>query len=424
VQGLARLLQVTSRDNVGSNVYSTLTTPVGIKISTFWDHETGNAAASAYAPGGIDVEGKNLRQDIADVDVSFSRSFRLLVPNRFTIGGGYRFKGTDWAWFTAPHTQHHYAAYLSDVLELARPVSLHLGARLDRHPLLSALQFSPRAALVYRFLEGQSLRGSVGRAFRGPTFLESYLVLPTGTPERGVSGMGVGNTNLDPEVIISYELGYLNQASDYVSIEANAYYNTVRDAILFTGIENFRLRDFAEGSTFAAYDPTVQAFPISALSFTNERASFDQLGGELGARVYPVKGLDFYANYAVHDTSPHDKSKVDPVRAKQRPSSLHKANAGIQYRAPFGLDSSVDLAWFSKQVWVEQVVDIASGGVRFQAFDQPSFLMVNARLGMRLWSDRLELGVVGTNLAFQQRRQHPFGQPIDTRVLGTTKLRF
>jgi hypothetical protein len=32
--------------------------------------------------------------------------------------------------------------------------------------------------------------------------------------------------------------------------------------------------------------------------------------------------------------------------------------------------------------------------------------------------------VVGTNLANGGKRQHPVGQPIDTRVLGTAKLRF
>jgi len=34
----------------------------------------------------------------------------------------------------------------------------------------------------------------------------------------------------------------------------------------------------------------------------------------------------------------------------------------------------------------------------------------------------VELGVVGTNLAFQHQRRHPFGQPLNTRVLGTVLL--
>jgi iron complex outermembrane receptor protein len=96
---------------------------------------------------------------------------------------------------------------------------------------------------------------------------------------------------------------------------------------------------------------------------------------------------------------------------------------GIQYRAKFGLDTSLDVHWFSDQVWVEQVIDIERG-VKFQTFDQPSFTMVNARIGYRLFDDRLEVGVSGTNLGHMTRRQHPYGQPMDTRVLGSAKVRF
>jgi hypothetical protein len=136
-----------------------------------------------------------------------------------------------------------------------------------------------------------------------------------------------------------------------------------------------------------------------------------------------VVGLDVYTNYSVHDTSPDSKKDIDPNRAREQQTSLHKVNGGIQYRAAFGLDTSVDVHWFSKQLWVEQVID-TERGVRFDLFNQPSFTMVNARVGYRLLGDRLELGVVGTNLAYVTRRQHPFGQPMDTRYMGTAKVRF
>jgi hypothetical protein len=173
----------------------------------------------------------------------------------------------------------------------------------------------------------------------------------------------------------------------------------------------------------ARFDPEVQAFPYSSIQYANERATYRQLGAEVGARVYPVAGLDLYANYSIHDTSPFDKSKLDAARAKEQQTSLHKVNAGLQYRASFGLDFAVDLAWSSRQVWVEQVTD-PRRGVRFQDFEVKPLLWLNARLGYRLWNDRLDLGVVATNLAFQHQRQHPFGQPLDTRVLGTARLQF
>ena len=196
--------------------------------------------------------------------------------------------------------------------------------------------------------------------------------------------------------------------------------------ILFTDVERFTLRDYANspaGFDPSAYDPGSSSYPVSSLFWTNERATYRQVGGEAGVRFFPVAGLDIYTNYSIHDTRPNNSKDVDPVRAKEQQTSLHKVNGGIQYRARFGLDTSLDVHWFSPQVWVEQVIDIERG-VKFQTFDQPSFTMVNGRLGYRLFDDRLELGVVGTNLAHVTRRQHPFGQPLDTRVMGTAKVRF
>jgi iron complex outermembrane receptor protein len=396
--------------------------PRGFKVSTWYEHLRAQPGASYITPGAIDVIGKNLRQELADVDVSWSGRFKLLVMQNLTVGGGYRYKQVAWKWIDELHHQHHFAAYLQDVIELAKPLTLQIGARVDRHPLLPSVQFSPRGSLVYRFLQQQSLRLSIGRAFRGPSFLESYLLRPNGAAQRGVTGLGLGSQKLDPESIVSYELGYQNQASDYFALEANVYFNTVKDLILLTDIQRYTLHDDAGGDPLAAYRPDLAAFPYSTIGFTNERATYRQMGAELGARVYPVSGLDMYANYSIHDTAPFDKSKIDPVRAKEQQTSRHKINAGVQYRARFGLDVSADVSWTASQVWVEQVPD-ATRGVRFETFKVDAFAMVSARLGYRLFDDKVELGVVGTNLAWQHQRQHPFAQPVDTRIIGTLRLR-
>ena len=424
VQGQSRLGQVTSTDAWETNVYQTLILPKGFKVAGWYDHINGNAGPSYITPGAVELIGTGLRQDIADADVSWSGRFKLFVPQNFTIGGSYRFKSIDWNWTAGRHRQHHYGAYIQDVIELAKPLTLQIGARVDRHPLISGVQFSPRGSLVYRFLEQQSLRVSIGRAFRGPSFLESYVAVPTASTRRGVDGYGVGNPNLKPENIVSYELGYQNQASDFFALEANVYFNTVNNAILFTNINQYTLDETARGAGLAGYDPEFEVFPYSSIGYVNEKARYRQLGAELGTRFYPVAGLDIYANYSIHDTSPfNDKDVVDPVRLKEQQTSLHKINGGIQWRARFGLDLAADVAYTSSQVWVEQVPD-ETRGVRFASFKVPQLVWVNARIGYRLWQDQLELGVVGTNLAFQGKRQHPYGQPLDTRVLGTAKLRF
>jgi iron complex outermembrane receptor protein len=427
VQGLSRLQQVSVDDAFESQVYANVTTPVGIRLGTWWNHMDASAGQTAFTPGQTEENPAGI-QNIVDIDLSWSDTVQLLVPQTLTIGVGYRYKSIDFDWLDTTHQQHHFGAYIQDVIQLAKNLRLQLGARMDRHPLLNNVQFSPRGSLVYRFLEGQSLRATIGRAFRGPSFIESYLQFPNSTPLRGVSGWGNGNLNLDPESITSYEIGYQNQASDYFAFEANAYLNYVKDLILLTDVERFTVRDFANSPApgvfdDSAYDAQHEAFPVSSLYFTNEKAKYRQVGGEVGVRFFPVAGLDIYTNYAIHDTRPDDKKRVDPVRAKEQQTSLHKVNGGIQYRAKFGLDTSLDVHWFSDQVWVEQVIDIERG-VKFQTFDQPSFTMVNARIGYRLFDDRLEVGVSGTNLGHMTRRQHPYGQPMDTRVLGSAKVRF
>jgi iron complex outermembrane receptor protein len=421
VQGLSRLGQVTSYNSLQYRVYNTWNLPLGFKLASWWDHTDANSGPSSITPGAIDVLGVGLKQDIVDLDVAWSGRFKLLVPQNLTVGGGYRYKRIEWEWIDGVRKQNHFGAYVQDVIELHKKVTLQIGARVDHHPLLSSLQFSPRGSLVYRFLEQQSLRLSIGRAFRGPSFLESYTELQNGAPQRGATGLGLGNDKLAPESIVSYELGYQNQASDYFALEANVYYNTVKNLLLFNDIEQFTLQEYGGTNQRAQYDPSVQAFPFSSITYQNSPQDYRQLGAELGVRVYPVPGFDIYANYSIHDTSPIQK--VDPVRAAEQQTSMHKVNAGVQYRARFGLDLSADVSYTSPQVWLEQVTD-PGRGVKFETFKVEQFTMVVARIGYRLWNDQLELGIVGTNLAFQHKQQHPFAQPLDTRVYGTAKLRF
>lgn len=422
IQGLSRLGQVTLPKSWRTSAYATLTTAIGLRLSTLYNWGAVPAGASFITPGAIDVLGDSHRTDMSENDLSWTLRFGGAVPQVITLGAGYAYKKIHWNWFDDDHSQHHFSGYLQDVLELTRVLKLQLGARVDHHPLLSDPQFSPRGSLVYRFVEDQSLRVSIGRAFRGPSFLESYLSVANPAPLRAVTGLGMGNDQLRPESIVSYELGYQNQESDYFALEANVYFNMVKDAILFTDVHRYTLADFAGQNERAQFMDDAAAFPVSSIGYTNERGTFRQLGGELGARLFPVAGLDVYANYSIHETAPMKRGQIDPIRAKERQTSLHKVNGGVQYRAPFGLDTSLDVSWFSDQLWVEQVTD-SERGVKFESFDQPSFTMLSARIGYRLFSDRLQLGVVGTNLVDADKRQHPFGQPVDRRVFGSALVR-
>jgi iron complex outermembrane receptor protein len=338
---------------------------------------------------------------------------------------GYRFKEIEWSWLRdGLQTQNHGAVFLQDTLSFGEWVDVVLSARADLHPLLN-VQFSPRGSVVIHPAAGNSIRITGGTAYRSPTFTESYVLVPQSTPLRGIGAFGSGNPSLNPERIVSIELGYMNQMTEYFTLELNGYYNLVFDQITLTRNQVFRLTDYVNGNTIAGaragyYDP-YDAYILTTGLFENQPQQFQQLGGELGLRVFPVEGLDLYANYAIHQTWPFGGA-AGPYDDDAR-TSTHMVNAGAQYRAPFGLDLSVDFSWQSEQVWFEQLLDPVRG-IIFGRFPLRSYAILNARVGWRLFDDQLELAVVGTNLVDPGHREHPFGQPIDTRFMGFVTVRF
>ena len=139
-------------------------------------------------------------------------------------------------------------------------------------------------------------------------------------------------------------------------------------------------------------------------------------------RVFPLRGLDVYGNYSLHETRVAG-GLASLGREDDQRTSRHKLNVGVQYRAPFGLDLSVDFHWVSSQLWVETIPD-ADTGASFGHFPLRDYSVLNARVGYRLLDGRLQLGLVGTNLVDPQHREHPLGQRVDRRVLGTVNVGF
>ena len=434
-QGLSRLRELYLSDALFAQSYVQAETAFGLAGRVFWNHFESDYGLVGVRDGAIEQAqtGRVDRQDVIDVELVYSNRFDISegLDNQLIAGVGYRFKEIDWSWITDPitgdvetQTQHHFNVFLQDTLRIEEVVQIVVSARLDRHPLLNEPQFSPRGSVVVHPTPRQTIRLTGGTAFRSPTFVESYVNVPNATPVRGVTAFGVGNQSLAPERLVSVELGYMLQEFDFFALELNGYYNLVFDQILLSRNRPYRLADFVgDANPRAEYDPALAAFPLGELQFDNEEADFQQIGGELGVRIYPVTGLDIYANYAIHETSPFGGQALLGGRELDQRTSVHKVNAGVQYRSPFGLDLSVDFHYVSDQVWVEQVLDTERGGTRFSAFPLDDYAILNARVGWRFFDDQLELALVGTNL-LMEHRQHPFGQVVDRRFMGHATFRW
>jgi iron complex outermembrane receptor protein len=118
------------------------------------------------------------------------------------------------------------AFYLQDEFSLSDDFIATLGCRYDINSE-SENSFSPKLGLFYRFNNRISFRGSVGRAFRAPNLNE--LFTPTWMMVPGIPFES--NTDLDPEVIWSYDIGTTVKLNQDMVFKLTGFYSEAKDLI-------------------------------------------------------------------------------------------------------------------------------------------------------------------------------------------------
>jgi len=387
----------------------------GLRVRAFWNRFRATAAPSWQAVGGLDLSTETL-SNVVDVEASYSGSVFLGVRHDLSVGAGYRIKTIDWDFLDGPHLEHHLSGFAEDQITFLPQLVAVLGFRFDQHPLVGFTP-SPRAALLLKPTPGQALRFSVGTAFRNPTFLESYLDLtvPTGV----VSGVGVksrGTQDLRPENIFSVELGYVYEDSDFVAFEVAGYYERVARFIA--------LGDIVPEDQLTPL--TEEVFIVGTSSFENAEGVFHGGGAEFGVHAFPFDGLDVRANYSFSYIIDGALFDSDPDAARDRRHPMHMGNIGVSYRSPIGLDANVDIHIVSDVVIPERNFG-SRGEVVIDGCGAGAYAMVSARLGYRLFKDRLELGLTAFNIpAWREggHREHCMATRVGPRLLGSATYRF
>ncbi len=389
----------------------------GLTVRAFWNQFNVEATESFLPIGGTPVARNHPTSHVVDVEASYGGT-AMTGPVRHDLaaGAGYRLKTIDWDWLPEAQVEQHLKGFVEDRITFVPQFATVLGFRFDHHPLVGFTP-SPRVAFLIKPSARQSLRLSVGTAFRTPTFLESYLDLevPTGVVT-GVSIKSRGSTELEPENIVSAEVGYVFEDSDFLSFEIAAYYQRVSNLIALGRIEaNDPVQGLQDGRFIAGVS-----------TFGNLDEVFHGLGAEGGIHAFPVRGLDLRANYSFNYTIDQGlvDAGADDVRDGRHP--MHMAHLGASYRAPFGLDANVDVHIVSAVSVPERSFD-SDGNVLIEGCEADPYAMVNARVGYRLLNDRLEFGVTAYNIGGWVdggHREHCFATRVGARVLGTAIYRF
>jgi len=110
------------------------------------------------------------------------------------------------------------AGYVQYDAVLGEKTFAGIGARYDYHSIYGG-QLNPRLGLVHFLTPDLRLRASLGRTFRGPTFIELFFP-------------GCSNPNLKPERAWSGDLGLEAAVSPALTVRFNGFYTDATDLIV------------------------------------------------------------------------------------------------------------------------------------------------------------------------------------------------
>ena len=347
------------------------------------------------------------------------------------LGAEYRHKLIDWNYLSSSQSESFYAFFIQDSWAVSNQLTILASYRVDHHPLIGLIEQSdfgfpgsPRLAVIYKPWSGQAFRASIGTAFRAPTQAETYLDLAASSPVAGVAiNLVGGQSSLQPEDIITSELGYLFMVTFHLNylfqgevgeFEAVAYINRVNNLVVSSSLIPTDIE--------RTYDPQIGSYVGAQSFYQNEDRVFFAAGSELSARVYPFDGFDLGANYAyqyIFDLETRERFTSSP---------LHKATLWTQVRTNLGLDIGASFHFVSSQDWIEPEFDPDDpSGFRLDPVRVDSAIVMIARLGYRLLDDRLEFAVSGTNLldyGDKRHKEHPFANRVEARLFGSLTARF
>lgn len=382
----------------------------------FWNHLAADAGPQ-YAAIGARSLVTRVESNVVVGELLFQQDFQLLGLHQLAVGASGRFKRVAWTYTAGRREEGHAAAFIQDAWSPLDWLTLVASYRLDRHPLLDKGQpgyaHSPRVSLLWKPHESHAIRAAFSTAFREPTILESYVDVRTPVP--GVPGASVltqGNTALSPEQLVALELGYRGEL-----LKAGLEWDLALYQNFFTGLVGLSAVDPLPADQ--AFDALTQTYLLGRSTFVNDPQTYSARGIELGVKWSVLNGLDARFSMALQMVNSADPNAVCGP-CTQAPAA--KFFLGATYRAPFGLDLSADAAYQTGTVWVEREPSSADPTqvVNLQN-PLPGFVVLNARVGYRLWDDRIQLALVGTQLG-PPHQEHPFGNQINRRLMATVTV--
>jgi iron complex outermembrane receptor protein len=246
---------------------------------------------------------------------------------------------------------------------------------------------SPRLAAVFRPVAGQFIRLGVARAFRKPAYFETgghpVADFPADSPITGPAQdqflefltRVAGNSRLNNEELLSFEVGYLGQFLDGTfSVALDLYYN------LHTEIIYMKSRIIPASTGLPDLD-------LSSFMFEQGFPALNIFGSELTIRYNPYKNMSFLFSWTHREA--FEEGNYD------RTSPQNMLTLGGRFTSPFGLLGSLYI--HSRSEYIDGAVENPAGLLEpMQSMEMDSAFLLLGKVGWR-WEPvtgyQLEAGI-------------------------------
>jgi outer membrane receptor protein involved in Fe transport len=379
-----------------------------------------DAHAEALLQKGLD--GGAVRFAFKDRAYDVDGSDVAVLGNRHLVsyGGNYRHNSFDLSAAARGHRRDEGGAYGQDEIFLSERVRWIVGARLDAVDILHKVVVSPRTTLLLQPRPSQTVRLSYNRAFRAPSFFNSFFDLgflqEVNLGEAGTFSFpvaAIGNERLREEQLTAYEAAFVGLYGRFTT-EAAVYVNRTRNMIQFT-----------QSASYTSDNPPPRwPLPLTELDkferagrgipsrFTY--ANFDRItdrGVELSVQARLPAGATTFANYSWQGRPRPEGFDIAEINLPP----AHRVNLGtaLTHGRYFG---NASLSYIGPAYW--QDVDPRFVG------RTASYVVLNAGTGVDSTDRTMTVAVRVNNLLNSATQQHIFGDIIKRTVTGEVRFRF
>jgi iron complex outermembrane receptor protein len=268
-------------------------------------------------------------------------------------------------------SQNFWSASLQDEITIQpQRLSLIIGSKFENNEF-TGLEIQPSIRLLYKPDELLSVWGAVSRAVRAPSRLELHgrtndsVVLPDINPNTPAEVVTQGNSELDPENLIAYELGMRLKPRPTLWLDTALFYNQYDDLIGLELIDS---------------DSVNNRYELGYANNTSGQAYGMEMALDWKATDKWLLGATYTYLHSLIRENKVDDPTIAALIAK-----------GSNPRHTFSIRSYLDITPnIDFDVWFRYVGRLPERNI-------DSYTVIDARLAWRIRRD-LELSLVGQNL--------------------------